>query len=608
MNKKKYIRNFSIIAHIDHGKSTLADRILEMSNSISKREMKNQILDTMDLERERGITIKLNAVQVNYLYKNNEYELNLIDTPGHVDFTYEVSRSLAASEGAILLVDATQGVQPQTIANMFLAIENNLEIIPIINKVDMENADIEKTKKEINDILGLETDDVPLISAKNGLNIDKVFEKIIEKIPYPNDANDNLELKGLVFDSYFDSYRGIIIFVRVKTGKVKKGDKIKFIQKGTEIEVISVGVNTPFEKEKEYLFAGETGWIITNIKDIKAISIGDTITNFQEKNIKPLPGYKELKPMVFSGFYPVNTEKYELLQESLDKISLSDSSLKYEKETSQALGFGFRIGFLGLLHMEIIKERIEREFNIAIIITSPSVIYKINLSNGKQVIVQNPSKFPDKSVIDSIEEPYVKLSLYSPQEYIGKLMDYIHSKRGQYIKMEILSNKMNSLIYDIPLNEIVFDFFDSIKSISKGYASFDYEYIDYKIGNLVKMDILVGGEKVDALSIIVDKKNSYYFGRELCENLKEIIPKHNFEVPIQAAIGGKIIARETIKAYRKDVTGYLYGGDVTRKKKLLEKQKKGKKKMKMIGKVNIPQDAFISVLSKNNSGNNNSKK
>lgn len=608
MNKKKYIRNFSIIAHIDHGKSTLADRILEMSNSISKREMKNQILDTMDLERERGITIKLNAVQVNYLYKNNEYELNLIDTPGHVDFTYEVSRSLAASEGAILLVDATQGVQPQTIANMFLAIENNLEIIPIINKVDMENANIEKTKKEINDILGLETDDVPLISAKNGLNIDKVFEKIIEKIPYPNDANDNLELKGLVFDSYFDSYRGIIIFVRVKTGKVKKGDKIKFIQKGTEIEVISVGVNTPFEKEKEYLFAGETGWIITNIKDIKAISIGDTITNFQEKNIKPLPGYKELKPMVFSGFYPVNTEKYELLQESLDKISLSDSSLKYEKETSQALGFGFRIGFLGLLHMEIIKERIEREFNIAIIITSPSVIYKINLSNGKQVIVQNPSKFPDKSVIDSIEEPYVKLSLYSPQEYIGKLMDYIHSKRGQYIKMEILSNKMNSLIYDIPLNEIVFDFFDSIKSISKGYASFDYEYIDYKIGNLVKMDILVGGEKVDALSIIVDKKNSYYFGRELCENLKEIIPKHNFEVPIQAAIGGKIIARETIKAYRKDVTGYLYGGDVTRKKKLLEKQKKGKKKMKMIGKVNIPQDAFISVLSKNNSGNNNSKK
>ncbi len=553
MNKKKYIRNFSIIAHIDHGKSTLADRILEMSNSISKREMKNQILDTMDLERERGITIKLNAVQVNYLYKNNQYELNLIDTPGHVDFTYEVSRSLAASEGAILLVDATQGVQPQTIANMYLAIENNLEIIPIINKIDMENADVEKTKKEINDILGLEIDNIPLISAKTGLNIDKVFEKIIEKIPYPNDANDNLELKGLVFDSYFDSYRGIIIFVRIKTGKVKKGDKIKFIQKGTEIEVISVGVNTPFEKEKECLFAGETGWIITNIKDIKAISIGDTITNFEEKNVKPLPGYKELKPMVFSGFYPVNTEKYELLQESLDKISLSDSSLKYEKETSQALGFGFRIGFLGLLHMEIIKERIEREFNIAIIITSPSVIYKINLSNKKQIIVQNPSKFPDKSIIDSIEEPYVKLSLYSPQEYVGKLMDYIHSKRGKYIRMDILSNKMNSLIYEIPLNEIVFNFFDSIKSISKGYASFDYEYIDYKVGNLVKMDILVGGEKVDALSIIVDKKNSYYLGKELCENLKEIIPKHNFEVPIQAAIGGKIIARETIKAYRKDV-------------------------------------------------------
>ncbi len=597
--KKENIRNFSIIAHIDHGKSTLADRILQMSNSVSDRDMKNQILDTMDLERERGITIKLNAVQVKYNHNGTEYELNLIDTPGHVDFTYEVSRSLAASEGAILLVDSTQGVQPQTIANMYLALENNLEIIPVINKVDMPASDVEKTKKEIYDILGLDASNAPLISAKTGLNIDKVFEEIIEKIPYPKDADDDAVLKGLVFDSYFDSFRGIIIFVRIKQGKIKKGDKIKFLQKNTEIEVISVGVNTPFEKEKDSLESGETGWVITNIKDIKAIAIGDTISNFSAQNVEPLPGYKPLKPMVFSGFYPIDTEKYQLLEEALDKISLSDSSLKYEKETSQALGFGFRIGFLGLLHMEIIQERIEREFKIPVITTAPSVIYKVNLSNGEQKMIQNPSSFPDRSIISTIEEPYVKISLYSPQEYIGKLMDYIHSKRGNYIEMEVLSNTMNSLIYEIPLSEIVFDFFDSIKSISKGYASFDYDHIGYKVGNLVKMDILVAGESVDALSLIVDKSSSYYIGRELCERLKNIIPRHNFEVPIQAAIGGKIIARETIKAYRKDVTGYLYGGDVSRKKKLLEKQKKGKKKMKMIGSVQIPQNAFISVLSKN---------
>ena len=596
--KKENIRNFSIIAHIDHGKSTLADRILQMSNSVSKREMKNQILDNMDLERERGITIKLNAVQVKYTFEGEEYEMNLIDTPGHVDFTYEVSRSLAASEGAILLVDSTQGVQPQTIANMYIALENNLEIIPVINKIDMEASDVEKTKAEIFDILGLDASSAPLISAKSGLNVEEVFKQIIEKIPYPKDADDNKPLKALVFDSYFDSYRGIIIFIRLREGTIKKGDKIKFIQNGLEVDVLDVGVNNPFETKKDILVSGETGWVITNIKDIKAIKIGDTITGFNEINVEPLPGYKQLKPMVFSGFYPIDTEKYQFLEEALDRISLSDSSLRYEKETSQALGFGFRIGFLGLLHMEIIQERIDREFNISIIATAPSVIYKVNLSNGTSKMIQSPSKFPDRSIITSIEEPYVKLFLYSPQEHIGKIMEYIHSKRGIYIEMEILSSKMNSLIYRIPLSEIVFGFFDSVKSISKGYASFDYEYIGYEIGDLVKMDILVAGEAVDALSMIVDKKSSYYRGRDLCERLKEIIPRHNFEVSIQAAIGGKIIARETIKAYRKDVTGYLYGGDISRKKKLLQKQKKGKKKMKMIGTVQIPQDTFVSVLSK----------
>ncbi len=596
--KKENIRNFSIIAHIDHGKSTLADRILQETKSVSQRDMKNQILDTMDLERERGITIKLNAVQVKYDFEGEEYILNLIDTPGHVDFTYEVSRSLASSEGAILLVDSTQGVQPQTIANMYLALENNLVIIPVINKVDMEASDVEKTKNEMKEILGIDASNAPLISAKTGLNIDQVFKEIIEKIPQPSDADDSKELKALVFDSYFDSYRGIILFARVHQGTIKKGDKIKFLQKGTEIEVISVGVNTPKELEKDELTAGETGWIITNVKSIQDIAIGDTIT-YLGSDVDPIPGYKPLKPMVYSGFYPIDTEKYQLMGEALEKIYLSDSSLTYEKETSQALGFGFRIGFLGLLHMEIIQERIEREFNIPVIATAPSVVYKVNLTNNESLMIQNPADFPDKTKIDSIEEPYVRLSLFSPQEYVGKLMDYIHSKRGIYIELDILSEKMNSLIYEIPLGEIVFDFFNSIKSISKGYASFDYEQIGYKKGDLTKMDILVAGEAVDALSLIVHKPNAYYIGRELCERLKDIVPRQNFEIPVQASIGNKIIARETIKAYRKDVTGHLYGGDVSRKKKLLEKQKKGKKKMKMIGSVEIPQNAFISILKEN---------
>ncbi len=598
MNKKN-IRNFSIIAHIDHGKSTLADRILEMSNSVAPRDMQAQFLDTMELERERGITIKLNAVQVKYLKNDEEYILNLIDTPGHVDFSYEVSRSLAASEGAILLVDSTQGVQPQTIANMYLALENNLEIIPVINKIDMDASDVEKTRTEIFEVLGLDATDAPLISAKTGLNVQAVFDQIIDKIPAPYDADDNKPLKALVFDSYYDSYKGIIIFVRLHQGTIRKGDKLKFIQHGQEIEVVTTGINTPWEVEKPFLEAGETGWLVTNVKDIKDVAIGDTITHVGEKNITPLPGYKPMKPMVFSGFYPVDTEKYKLLEDALNKISLSDSSLSFEKETSTALGFGFRIGFLGLLHMEIIQERIEREFNISIIATAPSVIYKITKTNSKIEYLHNPADFPERGLLAKIEEPYVKLSVFSPQEYVGKLMEYIHEKRGVYIKLDILSDSMNALIYEIPLGEIVFNFFNAVKSISKGYASFDYEQIGYKVGNLVKLEILLAGEAVDALSLIVAKEKAYYVGRDLCLKLKDIVPRHNFEVPIQAAIGGKIIARETIKAYRKDVTGYLYGGDISRKKKLLSKQKKGKKKMKSIGKVHLPQDAFVAVLKQN---------
>ncbi len=598
MNKKN-IRNFSIIAHIDHGKSTLADRILELSNSVTQREMKAQLLDTMDLERERGITIKLNAVQVKYIRDGEEYIFNLIDTPGHVDFTYEVSRSLAASEGAILLVDSTQGVQPQTIANMYLALENNLEIIPVINKVDMDASDVDRTKEDIMNTLGIDASDAPLISAKTGLNVEQVFDKIIDLVPYPENADDNADLRALVFDSYFDSYRGIIIFVRIEEGTLRAGDKIKFVQHNNEVEVISVGINTPKELEKDYLEAGETGWVITSVKDIKQVAVGDTITH-SGNEVEPLPGYKPSKPMVFSGFYPIDTEKYQQLEEALEKISLSDSSLEYEKETSQALGFGFRVGFLGLLHMEIIQERVQREFDIPVIATSPSVIYKVNKSNGDHVMVQNPAYFPDRSVVSSVEEPYVRMSIFSPQEYVGKLMEYIHKKRGVYIELEMLSNSMNSLIYEIPMGEIVFDFFDAIKSISKGYASFDYEPIGYREGNLVKMDILVAGDPVDALSVIIDRDQAYYAGRALTQQLKDIIPRQNFEIPVQAAIGGKILARETIKAYRKDVTGHLYGGDVSRKKKLLNKQKKGKKMMKRIGSVEVPQEAFVTVLKTNN--------
>ncbi len=596
----KKIKNFSIIAHIDHGKSTLADRILDTCQAVSERDKQEQILDSMELERERGITIKLNSVRLNYQdpRTKEDYILNLIDTPGHVDFTYEVSRSLASSEAALLVVDSTQGVQPQTIANMYLALENNLEIIPVINKIDMQNANIEKTKEDIEKTLGIDASEAILVSAKKGLNIDKLFDAIIDRVPNA-EVKDDLPLKALVFDSYYDTYRGIVLFVRVVEGVLKKNDRLKFVQKpDSKFDIIDLGFSVPQEQTTNEITSGEVGWIVINNRDIKSTLVGGTITHINN-DIEPLKGYKQLKPMVFSGFYPIDASKYQLLEEALEKISLSDSSLSYEKETSQALGHGFRVGFLGLLHLEIIQERIEREFNIGLIATAPSVIYRLTLTNKTVKYVQNPADFPDKTFIHTIEEPYVRLSLFSPQEYVGKLMELIHEKRGRYIKLETVSETMNALIYEMPLNEMVFNFFNSVKSISKGYASFDYELIDYKVGDLVKMEILIHNEKVDAFSLIVDRSHAYFMGRNLVSKLKDLIPRQNFEIPIQAALGGKILARETVKAYRKDVTAKLYGGDVSRKKKLLQKQKRGKKKMKMIGSVEIPQEAFIKALKTN---------
>lgn len=596
MNNKKNIRNFSIIAHIDHGKSTLADRIIEMCKGVEQREMKAQLLDSMELERERGITIKLNAVTLEYTRNEETYVFNLIDTPGHVDFTYEVSRSLAASDGAILLVDSTQGVQPQTIANTYLAIENDLKILPVLNKVDMEASDVEKTKLDIIETLGIDASDAPEISAKTGYGVTDVLDMIIDEFPAPKDADDESDLRALLFDSAFDPYRGIVSFVKVESGKIRKGDTLKFVQNGVEFDVVELGITTPIEVKTEELNSGNVGWIVTTVRDIKSTFIGDTLTH-KNKKVKPLPGYRPLKPMVFSGFYPIDTSQFTQLQEALEKISLSDSSLEYEKETSQALGFGYRVGFLGLLHMEIIQERIDREFNIPIISTAPSVVYQITHRNTNKVEhIQNPSQFPDRGIIETIEEPFVKLSLFSPQEYVGKLMEYIHERRGEYVTLETVSDKMNTLIYEMPLAEIVFDFFNAVKSISKGYASFDYEIIGYRKSELVKMDILVHGEQVDALSLIVPKDRAYYIGKEVIQKLKTLIPRHNFEIPLQAAIGGKILSRETIKAYRKDVTAKLYGGDISRKKKLLQKQKKGKKKAKMLGSVEVPQEAFVAVL------------
>ena len=591
------IRNFSIIAHIDHGKSTLADRILELTDTVSSREMHDQLLDSMELEQERGITIKLNAVQLLYKAKDgNEYTFHLIDTPGHVDFTYEVSRSLAACEGAVLVVDAAQGVEAQTLANVYLAIDNDLEIIPILNKIDLPNADPEKYKKEIEDVVGLDTSNIVYTSAKNGIGIEDLLEEIVKSVPAPS-GYPNKPLKALIFDSYYDQYRGVMISVRIFDGEVKVGDKIRFMASGSDYEVIELGINSPKEIKKEKLSAGEVGWISASIKNIQDIQVGDTITLKNNPTPEPLPGYKKQKPVVFSGIYPIDSAKYNDLREALEKLQLSDSSLEFEPETSQALGFGFRCGFLGLLHMEIIQERLEREYNLELIATAPSVVYEVIKTNKEKIIVENPTKLPEPQVIEKILEPYVKANIMVPTDYVGNIMDLCQKKRGTYINMNYIDETRVTIEYEMPLGEIVFDFFDQLKSITKGYASFDYDMIGYKENKLVKLDILINGEVVDALATIMHKDFAYSRGKVVIEKLKEIIPRQQFEVPIQAAIGNKIIARTNIKAMRKNVLAKCYGGDVSRKRKLLEKQKQGKKRMKQVGSVEIPQEAFVAVLS-----------
>ncbi len=600
MNKNN-IRNFSIIAHIDHGKSTLADRILEITNTLTKREMKNQILDSMELERERGITIKLNFVNLNYKAKNGEiYNLNLIDTPGHVDFSYEVSRSLKACEGALLVVDATQGIEAQTIANLYLAIESNLTIIPVINKIDLHNANPEAVKKQISDLIGIDTTNCPQISAKTGLNVSDVLESIVNFIPSPKNKMDNKSLKALIFDSYYDKYRGVILCVRIFEGCVKVGDKIKLFSNNLNYIVTELGIKIPKETKKEILSSGEVGYLAAGIRDIKNINVGDTITTFLKPTKYPLHGYKKLNPMVFCGFFPIDSSKYNNLKDALEKIQLSDSSLIYDSESSIALGFGFRCGFLGLLHMEVIQERLEREYKLNLIATAPSVIYEIELTNKNIIKIDSPAKFPLIQEIKTIKEPFVEISIVTPLQYVGGLMELCQNKRGEYKDLELIDEVRRRLIYIIPLSEIIYNFFDKLKSISKGYASFDYTLIGYKTSNLVKLDILLNGELVDAFSTIVHKSFVQNYGSVLCNKLKELIPRQNFEIPIQAAVNKKIIARETIRAVRKNVTAKLYGGDVTRKKKLLEKQKQGKKRMKAVGSVYIPQKAFLAVLKLDN--------
>ena len=594
--KQSNVRNFSIIAHIDHGKSTLADRILELTGAIDQREMQAQLLDNMDLERERGITIKLNAVQLNYNYKDEDYVLHLIDTPGHVDFTYEVSRSLAACEGAILVVDAAQGIEAQTLANLYLALEHNLTIIPVINKIDLPNADPEKVKKELIDTLGFNEDEIVLTSAKNGIGIKELVETVIEKVPAPSGKKED-KLQALIFDSYYDSYRGIVALVRIVNGKLKVGDNIKMMATGASYDVTELLVHTPKEKKVKELVTGEVGEIVANIKNIEDVKVGDTVTLLDNSAEHELPGYKPMKPMVFCGLYPLESNKYPDLREALEKLKLNDAALEFQPETSKALGFGFRCGFLGLLHMDIIEERIEREFGIEIIATSPSVIYNVYLTDGRVEYIDSPVKLPERQKIDHIEEPYIRTNIFVPSTYIGSIMELCQNKRGNYISMEYLDPTRVNIHYEIPLSEIVYDFFDKLKSSTKGYASFDYEVIGYKKSDLVKMDILLNGEAVDALSIIVHKDFAYPRGKAIVENLRKLIPRQQFEVPVQASIGSKVIARETIKAVRKDVLAKCYGGDVSRKRKLLEKQKEGKKRMKTVGSVEIPQEAFLSVLS-----------
>lgn len=594
---QKHIRNFSIIAHIDHGKSTLADRILELTDTVEKREMRDQILDSMDLERERGITIKLNAVQLIYHAKNGEdYIFHLIDTPGHVDFSYEVSRSLAACDGAVLVVDAAQGVQAQTLANVYLALENDLEILPVLNKVDLPSAQPEVVKEEIENLIGLDCSDAIEISAKSGLNVDQVLEQIVEKLPSPS-GDPQAPLQALVFDSLYDSYRGVIAFVSVKNGSIKPKDKIRFMATGAEYEVIDVGVRTPKEIVKNSLQTGEVGWISAAIKNIEDVRVGDTITSASAPCEAPLHGYREMNPMVYCGLYPVDNARYEDLKEALSKLKLNDASLTFEPETSQALGFGFRCGFLGLLHMDVVEERLEREYNLDLIATSPSVIYHVFKTDKTMIAIDNPSALPPAQNIDHIEEPYVRAEIMVPKDYVGPMMELCQAKRGEYIDMQVIDDLRMNMVYELPLSEIIYDFFDKMKSYTKGYASLDYHFSRYKPSALVKMDILLNGQVIDALSTIVFKDFAYNRGNAMTIKLKKIIPKQQFEIPVQAAIGGKIIARTNIKALRKNVLAKCYGGDISRKKKLLEKQKEGKKRMKKVGSVEIPQEAFMAVLS-----------
>lgn len=595
-HRQEQIRNFSIIAHIDHGKSTLADRILEMTHTVTSREMQDQLLDSMDLERERGITIKLNAVELNYTAKNGEtYIFHLIDTPGHVDFTYEVSRSLAACEGAVLVVDAAQGIEAQTLANVYLALDNDLEILPVINKIDLPAADPERVRKEIEDVIGIDASEAVLASAKAGIGIEDILEQIVEYVPAPT-GNLEAPLKALIFDSVYDSYRGVVLNVRITDGVVKPGDKIQMMSNGKTFDVTEVGVFSPKAVARDYLMVGDVGYITASIKTVQDTRVGDTVTLADNPAEEALPGYRKMNPMVYCGLYPIETSRYNDLREALEKLQLNDAALQFEPETSQALGFGFRCGFLGLLHMDVVQERLEREFNLELITTAPSVIYHVNKTDGSTIVVDNPADFPEPVTIQDVEEPFVKVQIMVPNEFVGAVMELSQRKRGEFITMDYLDDYRVNVVYNIPLSEIVFDFFDKLKSSTKGYASLDYEMSGYQKSKLVKMDILLNGEKVDALGFIVHRDFAYERGKAIVEKLKKLIPRQQFEVPIQAAIGQKIVARSDIKALRKNVLAKCYGGDVSRKRKLLEKQKEGKKRMKQIGSVEVPQEAFMAVL------------
>ncbi|HTQ27649.1 MAG TPA: translation elongation factor 4 [Puia sp.] len=591
----KHIRNFCIIAHIDHGKSTLADRLLQMTDTISEREMMDQVLDDMDLEREKGITIKSHAIQINYRLKGQEYTLNLIDTPGHVDFSYEVSRALAACEGVLLLVDATQGIQAQTISNLYLAIGNDLEIIPVINKIDMDGAMVEEVKDQIIELIGCKPEDILLASARTGLGVDKILEAIVDKIPPPS-GDPNAPLQALIFDSVFNSFRGIIVYYRIMNGKIRKGDKVKFVSTETEYEADEVGILKLNLDPNDEVGTGDVGYIITGIKNAKEVKVGDTITLANNPNPEMIKGFEEVKPMVFAGIFPVNTDDFEELRDCMDKLQLNDAALSYQLETSQALGFGFRCGFLGMLHMEIIQERLEREFNQTVITTVPNVSFIAHTTNGETITVNNPTEMPDPVRIERIEEPYIKAQIISKPEYIGNIMTLCLGKRGILMNQSYLTTTRVELLFEMPLTEIVFDFYDKLKSQTRGYASFDYHPIGYRDSDIAKMDILLNGDKVDALSALIHRSRAQDFGRKLCEKLKELLPRQQFQIAIQAAIGSKVIARETISALRKDVTAKCYGGDISRKRKLLEKQKEGKKRMRQIGNVEVPQEAFLAVL------------